>query len=184
MALCSYLLQILFMYITSVYSTSFDILGAGLHRQLNITLSPDRHLSTALLSWQITPDFYVDVYELQRRKFQFRVDDGETKFIDIEIPAHQAGFHSFSCNLASSSVMLPFHIRYQPAGPHDSSEILIPSPEVNFIQPSGEIESEYGDPFYLTVPVANTKHLFLVNFSTLFAAVFGALYLAREILRK
>jgi len=80
--------------------------------------------------------------------------------------------------------MLPFHIRYQPAGPHDSSEILIPSPEVNFIQPSGEIESEYGDPFYLTVPVANTKHLFLVNFSTLFAAVFGALYLAREILRK
>ena len=102
----------------------------------------------------------------------------------LEIPAHQAGFHSFSCNLAANSVLLPFHIRYQPAGPHSSSEILIPSPEVNFIQPNGEIETEYGDPFYLTIPVANTKHLFLVNFSTLFAAVFGALYLAREILRK
>ena len=81
--MAKYKLQFLFLYITSVLSTSFDILGQGLHRQLNITLSPDRHSSTALLSWQITPDFYVDVYELQRRKFQFRVDDGETKFIDI-----------------------------------------------------------------------------------------------------
>jgi len=82
-------IPIFFLYITSVLSTSFDILGQGLHRQLNITLPPDRQSSTALLSWQITPDFYVDVYELQRKKFQFRVDDGETKFIDIGLRIRQ-----------------------------------------------------------------------------------------------
>lgn len=164
--------------------TSFEIIGKGLHRNLNITLPSNRSPSSALLTWQITPDFYVDVYELQRQRFQFRVDDGETKFIDIEIPAHQADFHSFSCNLAHSSVLIPFHVRYQPAGPYHSSQILIPSPEVNFIQPSGEIETESGDPFYLTVPVGCTKDLFVVNFSTLFAAVFGGLYLAREIIKK
>ena len=85
MATCNLfrLLIIIFLYISPAFSTSFQIVGEGLHRQLNITLSEERRGSNALLSWQITPDFYVDVYELQRKKFQFRVDDGESKFIDI-----------------------------------------------------------------------------------------------------
>jgi len=38
---------------------------------------------SALLKWEVTPDFYVDVYELKRKGFQFRVDDGKTQFIEI-----------------------------------------------------------------------------------------------------
>ena len=58
-------------------------------------------MKSALLKWEVTPDFYVDVYELKRLGFQFRVDDGETPFIEIgnvnmrKYPIRLMGFCGF-----------------------------------------------------------------------------------------
>ena len=70
---------------------------------------------SALLKWSITPDFYVDVYQLKRLGFDFRVDDGESDFIEIEEPAHRSKFHQLSLNIDRLNCSVPFHLRYQPA---------------------------------------------------------------------
>ena len=56
------------------------VTGQGYHRKLEIELEANPN---ALLKWEITPDFYVDVYELKRLGFEFRIDGGQTPFIEI-----------------------------------------------------------------------------------------------------
>ena len=45
---------------------SMTIDGAGLHRVVNVKIANYMLNSSVLLKWDITPDFYVDVYELDR----------------------------------------------------------------------------------------------------------------------
>jgi hypothetical protein len=40
--------------------------GEGLHRSFDLEISNYMLNSSALLKWDITPDFYVDVFELER----------------------------------------------------------------------------------------------------------------------
>ena len=144
-----------FLFFPFVFSRDFSlsISGSGLHRSLHVTIPANS--TSALLKWDITPDFYVDVYELDRhankisiywhffisfrvqiaahfsaskgkkcqshiknlsrkyvhpqhyrfrQKFEFRVDDDDTKFIDIESPAHRSEFHRLSLNVERKSV--------------------------------------------------------------------------------
>jgi len=163
-----------------------NVTGEGLHRTLNLQIKDFTLNSNALLKWDITPDFYLDVYELERRHFQFRVDNDQTKFIDIEIPAHHASFHHLSLNIQKESISVPFHLRYQPASNdnRDEAEILVPSPEIHLIQPNGEFYVLEGDPFYVLIPIGNQKYLPLVDISTLFTVTFGALLFLRELFAK
>ena len=93
--------------------------GKGLHRTLSLTVPEEILNSSAILKWDITPDFYVDVYELERlselyfwleknifyrRNFQFRIDNGDSLFIDIEVPADRAKFHTLSLNLHQTAI--------------------------------------------------------------------------------
>ena len=93
--------------------------GKGLHRTLSLTVPEEILNSSAILKWDITPDFYVDVYELERlselyfwlkkniffrRNFQFRIDNGDALFIDIEVPADRAKFHTLSLNLHQTAI--------------------------------------------------------------------------------
>jgi len=48
---------------------SMTIDGAGLHRAVNVKIANYMLNSSVLLKWDITPDFYVDVYELDRLYF-------------------------------------------------------------------------------------------------------------------
>jgi len=90
---------------------SIQVIGEGFHRLLQLNLGDE--MKSALLKWEVTPDFYVDVYELKRLGFQFRVDDGKTPFIEIEEPAHRSAFHSLSLNINNPNNSIPFHLRYQ-----------------------------------------------------------------------
>ena len=88
------------------------VTGQGYHRKLEIELGTTE-MKNALLKWEITPDFYVDVYELKRLGFEFRVDGGQTPFIEIEEPSHKSSFHSLSLNIHKANNSIPFHLRYQ-----------------------------------------------------------------------
>ena len=39
-----------------------------------------------------------------RRNFQFRIDNGDALFIDIEVPADRAKFHTLSLNLHQTAI--------------------------------------------------------------------------------
>jgi len=171
-----------FLFFPFVFSRDFSlsISGSGLHRSLHVTIPANS--TSALLKWDITPDFYVDVYELDRQKFEFRVDDDDTKFIDIESPAHRSEFHRLSLNVERKSVTVPFHLRYQPPSDddRDEAEILVPSPQLEVMTSSG-LRFLEGDPFYVTIPVGNTRHLPLVTFSTVFTVLTGSLFFLRAL---
>lgn len=64
----SYLLALILQYADCDRQTEFtmSINGSGLHRLFNLEISNYKSNSYALLKWDITPDFYVDVYELDR----------------------------------------------------------------------------------------------------------------------
>ena len=107
----------LFYCIISVASNDLEnepirVIGQGYHRKLEIELGTTE-MKNALLKWEITPDFYVDVYELKRLGFEFRVDGGQTPFIEIEEPSHKSSFHSLSLNIHKANNSIPFHLRYQ-----------------------------------------------------------------------
>ena len=108
-------ISVLFYCIISVTSNDPEpirVTGQGYHRKLEIELGTTE-MKNALLKWEITPDFYVDVYELKRLGFEFRVDGGQTPFIEIEEPSHKSSFHSLSLNIHKANNSIPFHLRYQ-----------------------------------------------------------------------
>lgn len=109
----------IFLFYCTISVTSNDlekepirVTGQGYHRKLEIELGTTE-MKNALLKWEITPDFYVDVYELKRLGFEFRVDGGQTPFIEIEEPSHKSSFHSLSLNIHKANNSIPFHLRYQ-----------------------------------------------------------------------
>jgi len=159
------------------------ISGAGLHRRLEVNLEA---ADAALLRWDITPDFYVDVYELKRLGFDFRVDDGETEFIEIEEPAHRSNFHQLSLNIKKKNSSIPFHLRYQPAIFSDTfnpyTSILVPGPELQFLHGDRELERVTEDPIEFIIPVGNRHHTKVVDFVTILAVILGTVILAREII--
>jgi hypothetical protein len=114
---------------------TINIEGMGFHRHLNVVIHDQSIIrnSNAILKWTITPDFFVDVYELKRLKFEFRIDGGNTSFIDIEKPAHHINQrHDLSLNMKTSRIVIPFHLRYQPASPDGIPymEMLLPAPQI------------------------------------------------------
>jgi len=166
------------------FTISID--GAGLHRFLHLQISPSILNASALLKWDITPDFYIDVYELDRLNFQFRIDNDQTKFIDIELPAHRASFHRLSLNIQGKSISVPFHLRYQPPSDDDRDEveILVPSPQIEVLNGEDKLDVLSGDPFYIKIPVGNKKHLFIVNLSSIMTVSIASLYFLRTLFSK
>ena len=50
----------------SKFDLNIKLDGEGLHRTLSLTVPEQILNSSTILKWDITPDFYVDVYELER----------------------------------------------------------------------------------------------------------------------
>lgn len=167
----------------SVPDDPVRITGSGYHRKLQIELGD---VTNALLKWEITPDFYVDVYELKRLGFEFRIDGGQTPFIEIEEPSHKSSFHSLSLNIHQANSSIPFHLRYQPAVYSDDffpyTSILLPGPEVNLIGGQQAVSKINLDPLEFKIPAGNRHQQLLVDISTLLSVIIGTLYLARLIL--
>lgn len=158
--------------------------GTGYHRTLHVNLrTSSEH---ALLKWEITPDFYVDVYELKRLGFDFRVDNGDTAFIEIEEPAHRSSFHSLSLNIQQMKSAIPFHLRYQPATYSDNTfpyaSILVPAPELHFIDSNQTLTKLVGNPEAFNIPIGNRHHTVAVDVVTLLTVFLGTAYLARVII--
>jgi len=167
--------------------TPIRVTGQGYHRKLEIELGTTE-MKNALLKWEITPDFYVDVYELKRLGFEFRVDGGQTPFIEIEEPSHKSSFHSLSLNIHKANNSIPFHLRYQPAVYSDEfypyTSILLPGPELNLIGSDLSVTKFHADPFEFKIPAGNRNQQLLVDISTLFSVFVGTVYLGSVILRQ
>lgn len=163
------------------------VTGQGYHRKLEIELGTTE-IKNALLNWEITPDFYVDVYELKRLGFEFRVDGGQTPFIEIEEPSHKSSFHSLSLNIHKANNSIPFHLRYQPAVYSDDfysyTSILLPGPELHLIGADLSVTKFQSDPFEFKIPAGNRNQQLLVDISTLFSVFVGTVYLGSVILRQ
>jgi len=157
--------------------------GGGLHRRLEVQLE---RADSALLKWDITPDFYVDVYELDRLGFDFRIDDGATAFIEIEEPAHHSQFHRLSLNIKKKNCSIPFHLRYQPAVYSDTfnpyTSILLPGPELQFVAGDKQLERVTEDPIEFIIPVGNKHHAKVIDLVTILTVILGTVILAREII--
>ena len=158
--------------------------GGGLHRRLEVELD---QANSVLLKWDITPDFYVDVYELQRLGFDFRIDDGETDFIEIEEPAHRSQFHRLSLNIAKKNCSVPFHLRYQPAVHSENTfnpytSILLPGPELQYFVVNKQLEIVTEDPLEFIIPVGNKHHAKVIDLVTILTVILGTVILAREII--
>lgn len=168
-------------------SNPVQVTGEGFHRLLDLKLGS--RFESALLKWEITPDFYIDVYELKRKGFQFRVDNGKTPFIEIEEPAHRSTFHSLSLNINNPNNSIPFHLRYQPAisAGVDSlfpyTSILIPGPSIDLILVDKSIRKISADPFEFKIPVANKSHLTIVTTTTCISLAIGTAYLINVIIK-
>lgn len=182
----------LFYCIISVASNDLEnepirVTGQGYHRKLEIELGTTE-MKNALLKWEITPDFYVDVYELKRLGFEFRVDGGQTPFIEIEEPSHKSSFHSLSLNIHKANNSIPFHLRYQPAVYSDEfypyTSILLPGPELHLIGSDLSVTKFHADPFEFKIPAGNRNQQLLVDISTLFSVFVGTVYLGSVILRQ
>lgn len=176
---------IFFLVLLSVLDANkIQITGGGLHRRLEVQLNQPS--DSALLKWDITPDFYVDVYELKRLGFDFRVDGGETAFIEIEEPAHRSNFHQLSLNIKKTNSSIPFHLRYQPAIYSDTfnpyTSILLPGPEIQFLNGDKELGRVTEDPIEFIIPVGNKHHTKLVDLVTILTVILGTVLLTREII--
>jgi len=170
----------------SKFDLNIKLDGEGLHRTLSLTVPEQILNSSAILKWDITPDFYVDVYELERRHFQFRIDNGDSLFIDIEVPADRARFHTLSLNLHQTAITVPFHLRYQPPSfdHRTTAEILIPSPGIEFLRTDGKVRFVSGDPFFVSIPVGNAHDKAVVTFSTIATTMFGSFIFLRALYKK
>jgi len=184
----------IFLFYCTISVTSNDlekepirVTGQGYHRKLEIELGTTE-MKNALLKWEITPDFYVDVYELKRLGFEFRVDGGQTPFIEIEEPSHKSSFHSLSLNIHKANNSIPFHLRYQPAVYSDEfypyTSILLPGPELHLIGSDLSVTKFQSDPFEFKIPAGNRNQQLLVDISTLFSVFVGTVYLGSVILRQ
>lgn len=87
-------------------------------------------------------------------------------------------------NVNLTQLTVPFHLRYQPASDdnRDEAEILVPSPQIQFIKSDGDLNLLSGDPFYITIPIGNKIYLPYVNYSTLLIVTGGSLYFLRALL--
>jgi len=164
-----------------------QVIGQGYHRKLEIKLGTTE-MKNALLKWEITPDFYVDVYELKRLGFEFRIDGGQTPFIEIEEPSHKSSFHSLSLNIHKANNSIPFHLRYQPSVYSDDfypyASILLPGPELHLIGSDLSVTKFQSDPFEFKIPAGNRNQQLIVDISTLFSVFIGTVYLGSVILRQ